>query len=904
MPKRKPVPTERGAVTELRRHWIQNSLELRLRRSKGERLQEFLALVMSRIHGDGFVEVGTDQALGDLKCDGLLRDPLSIFACYGPVDGGVGTTRSTISKVAQKVRDDFNGAAEHWPEMKKWTFVTNYIKLPAKIAKEIFNLQKENQNIEISLLELRAFHELISALPIEDIEGLLWDDVTLPHSARASTAMAIRPLAGHFVGRKRELDRLVTGVTGSPGGCAFVVLGGPGFGKTTVTRQLASRPEIVERFDGRRWFVPLERARTRNEFEAAVARSVGGDDFRDAVALCVGRPALLILDNLETPWEAAREATEAVLADLLGAGFTLVASMRGLDRPGGVAWVPVRLPPLEAAASRELFLGIADQISVGDRHLPCLLEKLAGIPLAIELVAHQAMPFTRAGPILEQWERVGTAMARRGDGSRDRLSSLDVSIELSVTSRRLTSAGRRMLHLLAELPAGAAFEDLSALVRGDAYAAVRGCLVTGLAFEREDRVGLLPPIRDYVSRRESGAPSCDDWIALYAGFVATEASPMSAGEPRPREIRQDAPNVVHAVRTALERKADVLGTVSPGRLVDLLLSSGEHAPGLLEGMVEAHADAGNDEASLRARLALGRLRAAQSDFPGARTIFLEAIESAEFMDLPRERAEGLLGLAGALRPSDTVCARRSFRLAYAAFRGLGCKRGRARALSGLGTCSLEIGRRASAARAYRRARDAFRAAGDAAGEARSDWSLAQVGLLEGDHAAAEKKFRSALGLFDQIGDTRGRANTMRGLGRCAILSARHHAERQRHGEARGDFRSAYGFLRDAQRTFRRGASALGISECIRSRADIMLDIGRHGPAAAAYRKALAIDSAVGSHRGQGFCHLGLSDVAFAMSDLGLAREHVDRAVAFFVEGRVSDGLAAADERRSRLDREA
>ena len=69
-----------------------SALELKLRPAKGTRLQEFLSALMTKIHSSNFHPVGTDYSRGDLQCDGLLSDPLTIFACYGPVNAGASAT--------------------------------------------------------------------------------------------------------------------------------------------------------------------------------------------------------------------------------------------------------------------------------------------------------------------------------------------------------------------------------------------------------------------------------------------------------------------------------------------------------------------------------------------------------------------------------------------------------------------------------------------------------------------------------------------------------------------------------------------------------------------------------------------------------------------------------------------
>ncbi|WP_056494560.1 ATP-binding protein [Methylobacterium sp. Leaf111] len=897
MPERDVSARDRGGVP---RDWIRNSLELRLRRSTGLQLQRFLATVMTRIHGDVFVPLGTEYAQGDMKCDGLLRVPFTVFACYGAVDSGEGATRGTVRKVAEKIKSDFAGALLHWKGFEAWVFATNYLEIPALVADTILSLQASNPDVSIEIWSLDRFYRAICDLPAREIEWILSRDLTNPRSDVASgNTIASRP-EGWFFGRQDELDLLVAALASAEGSGAFLVLGAPGIGKTAMTRRLATRPEVVGRFGARRWFVPLEGASTRAAVEAAISSSLGGGSFQDAIGLLGDRPALLVLDNLETPWEASPEGVDGVVGDLLDAGFTLLASMRGLDRPRGVAWNAIGLNPLGTDPSRELFLAIADRISVRDADLAVLLEELGGVPLAIELVAHQAAAFARVEPILREWRRIGTALASDGSLPRGRLSSLDVSIALSVASRRLTDGGRRLLRTLSDLPAGSAIAHVPRLLGNEAYLAMRGCLSTGLAFERESRLNILPPIRRYVTERLADEASTSDWVSFYAGFVTRCPDDGTTTAQGCRSVAADVPNVVRAVETALAKRPEVLADVCAKDLADLLIACGVHAPGLLEGMIDAHDGSRAPVSAVLCTIALGRLCLASSDYEAARSAFEKAGGRADTLGAKREAAEALVGLAETLRAADTRGARRCHVEAYAAFKALGCRGGKARAIAGIGTCSLEVGKRVSAARAFRRARGTFRCTGDVAEEARNEWRLAQVGALSGNHVIARTGFLAALTLYDSMGDTRGRANCLRGLGRSGMLSADDLFRGQRHDEARADLGSAYGFLREAQRSFRRASSALGVSECIRTRGEIMLRLGRFGAAAAAFRKSLAIDAVVGSLRGQGLCHVGLADVALGRSDEGLAGWHLAEAHALFRDGAISDGLEVVEERRRRL----
>ena len=123
-----------------------------------------------------------------------------------------------------------------------------------------------------------------------------------------------------------------------------------------------------------------------------------------AAALRAG-PALLVLDNAETPWEADLPGAEqafAGLAELPGA--RLVASLRGFAPPGLADWRPILVEPLPEDPARALFTAIAGARYAGDAALPTLLARLDGLPLAIELVAHRAATEPDAATVLRHWD--------------------------------------------------------------------------------------------------------------------------------------------------------------------------------------------------------------------------------------------------------------------------------------------------------------------------------------------------------------------------------------------------------------------------------------------------------------------------------------------------------------------
>ena len=229
---------------------------------------------------------------------------------------------------------------------------------------------------------------------------------------------------------------------------------------------------------------------------------------------------MLVLDNLETPWEADPLAIEARISQLAAIhGLTLLVSFRGDEHVGGARWSPRHpVAPLSDPDARALFLEIAGAAKSNDPDLPAFLEALGGVPLAICLTARRAARHPTLAGLWEQWGRLGPEMASLTTGTRHRLSSVTHSIALSLGSSRMTPDAHRLFAILGQCPAGLARSDRIALLGDAAFAAEEALRGTGLAHLRPDhRLDLLPPVRDHA--RRSCRPETDIQMRIDAHWA-------------------------------------------------------------------------------------------------------------------------------------------------------------------------------------------------------------------------------------------------------------------------------------------------------------------------------------------------------------------------------------------------
>jgi GTPase SAR1 family protein len=105
----------------------------------------------------------------------------------------------------------------------------------------------------------------------------------------------------------------------------LAILGAGGMGKTSLARAVLHHPEAIALYD-HRIFVACDSATTSVEIADRIAMHLGlkpGTDRTTPVVQCCSKlgPCLLILDNLETPWEPkeSRAAVEEFLSRLTDA---------------------------------------------------------------------------------------------------------------------------------------------------------------------------------------------------------------------------------------------------------------------------------------------------------------------------------------------------------------------------------------------------------------------------------------------------------------------------------------------------------------------------------------------------------------------------------------------------------
>ncbi|KAH7087277.1 hypothetical protein BKA62DRAFT_729917 [Auriculariales sp. MPI-PUGE-AT-0066] len=235
-------------------------------------------------------------------------------------------------------------------------------------------------------------------------------------------------------------------------GAKLVILGPGGVGKTSLARAVLLHPQVATMYGERRVFVSCESSVDSNSLLISIGMALGvsGNDLKVPVLQALSeQPALLVLDNFETPWESSDSLPS----------LALIVTLRGTERPLGVQWSSPPMPIVRsfdrAAALQTIYkvLPIAADADDKTSALHLLLDAVGDLPLAVTMIA-ALMQFESAEELLVRWQAERTSMLSLGGG--DRLSSMDISVQISLNGPRLSSNsdGKDLLFIIALFPNG------------------------------------------------------------------------------------------------------------------------------------------------------------------------------------------------------------------------------------------------------------------------------------------------------------------------------------------------------------------------------------------------------------------------------------------------------------------
>ncbi len=324
-------------------------------------------------------------------------------------------------------------------------------------------------------------------------------------------------------------------------------------GKTSLASSVLHHEAIISKYQ-RRLFVSCEGIPSLDALISEVCNVLRlGSEQRDhrlydtILQALSQSPTLICFDNFETVWEPeeSRVPVEDFLAHVAAiSNLGLIVTMRGSERPAElrIKWTLHRsLSSLTDDDARQLFEEISGK---WDDYCEKLIDAVDRIPLAITILSHLvAKEWESSRSVWERWNKKHTAAVRHG-GSDHRLSSLEASIEVSLSSPRIQSvpSAKALLAVLALLPDGLRYTD-DFFERVQSYVpsielskAAEALTSTSLAYPSRHREGtvylrLLSPIREYILSSICLRPSGelkDKIITCFSELLADGWSPSDS----------------------------------------------------------------------------------------------------------------------------------------------------------------------------------------------------------------------------------------------------------------------------------------------------------------------------------------------------------------------------------------
>ena len=341
--------------------------------------------------------------------------------------------------------------------------------------------------------------------------------------------------------------------------------------------------------------------------------------------------AALVLDNAETPWESDPLATEGLLAQLAAIrGLCLVVSVRGQQRPQGVAWrEPVVIPPLDLPAARQAFVAVAGQRFCSDPRLDDLVNVVDRVPLAITLLAYQAEGQPNLDGLWGRWQTERTKMLQRAGGA-DRLTNLELSLELSISGPRMNDVARALLSLLGLLPDGIAWQDLDYLLPGQGAVAAADLRRVGLALDddKNARLRVLAPVREFVHHHlvpgEADMNRAVDHYLSLAEVLGNQVG-FEGGAEAATRLAPEINNLESMILIALNRPELDRSVRSARAPAEFIRLTGLGTPLVLEKARDAARSRNDADAEAKCAESLGNIALARSDHDQARERYEAAL---------------------------------------------------------------------------------------------------------------------------------------------------------------------------------------------------------------------------------------------------------------------------------------
>ncbi len=567
-----------------------------------------------------------------------------------------------------------------------------------------------------------------------------------------------------FIGvvRASQLETLVTELL-SANTTAPLIYGTASIGKTNLSLRALHQDEIKRKFGERRYFVRCETATSLESFIAVIADALGIISAPNLEALILqqlsgqkGEQTLLVLDNLETPWNSFdKTRVEEMLARLSQIdGLKLMASIRGRERPLNIRWQTFEPHPLDLEDARRLFLTISSEFEY-DANLDVLLREMSYLPGAIRLLASAAQGEPNLKSVLKRWRKERLVYLQRGEG-RD--ADLAASYEISLNSKGIIGAPEslQLLRLMSVLPDGLAEAALDSLMPESGTTAVSVLSKASLIDKDETgRYRLLNPLRQHLLQKYiSDLPDLENTLTYYLGLVR-EWAPKAGTDP----LNGSKAIITLAAEIANIEAMFELGqkTISGYDLIDRALDwswfvyvskLGSAKP--VEIGLQLAKDLGSALGQANCLLRLGDCAKSRFDYPTAETHYKDALKRYQDLGSALGQANCLQRLGEiALEEANPLRALELFEEARKRYDDIKEPLGTANCTMGLGRVATLQGQYEKARSFLEDAKNRYREIGLEESQGECELYIGDLVFVQG--AAARTHYENALALLTPLG---------------------------------------------------------------------------------------------------------------------------------------------------------
>jgi tetratricopeptide (TPR) repeat protein len=587
------------------------------------------------------------------------------------------------------------------------------------------------------------------------------------------------------------------------------ILGGGGFGKTTLARSILHDPKIFERYEYR-YFLSCEAMADIDALLLGICNMLDITATPSAMLASIRRrletsTTLLCLDNFETPWElpSTRTRTEDALASIADIpSLSLIITIRGTQRPSKVAWSHPQIPPLPTLSSEsahEILQNICPNHIVDD-FTQQLLDGVDGIPLAITLISTLLRDGESSRELWTRWTKEQTAVVENGGEGRE--SNLNASIALSMNSPRMTKDpdSLTLLAALSLLPDGFPSASIEELEEYLGITEIRKLLRTLRAvalIKPEDsspspRIQMLSPILLFCHQSLSSEISLvlGPLTEYYIGMLR-----LSDGETSNPHIYQQFTPEIQNIHSIFQKVYIAGYQQDMGVLIQctaILLNWSREIGYINRDTIQMALTRSASHPIPRAHCLTslgGLLCNSEAHFTEAEKCYREAAELFKEGNSTVSEAKALHYLGNTLaNMSQLHEAELVYNTSLTLYTQANDQKGQAHIRHSLGHLHLEKGQYAEAEANLKNALDAFKQMGDLVGITMTALNLANLHEILGDLAISEKLAAKALAAAKE-------ANYKYGEGRALVVLGCIHARTNRIADARQALEQAFSIFK-------------------------------------------------------------------------------------------------------------